>query len=75
MQKKVCVNSSDISTVESQEDIDVEINQKINASTLYTLKLDARNGVKNALSSGERKYAGKTMPACGLYLKSVEYID
>ncbi len=31
--------------------------------------------VKNALSSGERKYAGKTMPACGLYLKSVEYID
>ena len=29
--------------------------------------------VKNALLSGERKYAGKTMPACGLYLKSVEY--
>ncbi|MDE6583665.1 MAG: tRNA pseudouridine(38-40) synthase TruA, partial [Clostridia bacterium] len=29
--------------------------------------------VEKALKSGERKYAGKTMPACGLYLKKVEY--
>ena len=29
--------------------------------------------VEKALSTGERKYAGPTMPACGLYLKSVKY--
>ena len=29
--------------------------------------------VKKALDLGERKYAGKTMPPCGLYLKKVEY--
>lgn len=30
--------------------------------------------VKLALSTGERKYAGKTMEPCGLYLKKVEYL-
>lgn len=29
--------------------------------------------VKNALDTGQRKFAGKTMEACGLYLKKVEY--
>lgn len=29
--------------------------------------------IKTALKTGERKYAGKTMPACGLYLKKVVY--
>ncbi|MBP3431434.1 MAG: tRNA pseudouridine(38-40) synthase TruA [Clostridia bacterium] len=29
--------------------------------------------VKKALDTGERKHAGKTMEACGLYLKKVEY--
>ena len=32
-----------------------------------------REDVEKALSTGERKYAGKTMPACGLYLKEVVY--
>lgn len=31
------------------------------------------NDVKKALESGQRKFAGQTMPACGLYLKKVEY--
>ena len=31
--------------------------------------------VKKALDLGERKHAGIVMPACGLYLKSVNYID
>lgn len=30
--------------------------------------------IEKALSSGERKHAGQTMPACGLYLKKVEYV-
>ena len=29
--------------------------------------------VEKALALGERKHAGQTMPACGLYLKSVKY--
>lgn len=29
--------------------------------------------IQKALDTGERKYAGKTMSACGLYLKKVEY--
>ena len=31
--------------------------------------------IKNALLSGDRKSLGKTMPAKGLCLKSVEYFD
>lgn len=31
------------------------------------------SSVQKALQIGERKYAGTTMPACGLYLKKVEY--
>lgn len=30
--------------------------------------------IEKALATGERKYAGQTMPACGLFLKSVEYV-
>ncbi len=56
------VNSSDISTVESQEDIDVEINQKINASTLYTLKLDARNACQIRINASFRQ-GGLMTPA------------
>lgn len=32
------------------------------------------NDVKMALETGERKFAGKTMEPCGLYLKKVEYL-
>ncbi len=35
-------------------------------------KLTAQD-IQKALETGERKYAGKTMEACGLYLKKVEY--
>ncbi len=35
-------------------------------------KLTQEN-VEQALASGKREYAGQTMPACGLYLKRVEY--
>lgn len=31
--------------------------------------------VKKALETGDRKFAGKTMAACGLYLKNVEYLN
>ena len=30
--------------------------------------------VKNALETGNRNNSGQTMPACGLYLKNVEYV-
>ena len=33
----------------------------------------AAEAVPDIINSGDRKKAGKTMPACGLYLYSVEY--
>ncbi len=33
----------------------------------------SKEDVEKALLSGQRKYAGQTMPSCGLYLKCVEY--
>ncbi len=56
------VNSSDISTVEVQEDLDVEINQKINAGTAYTLKLDARNACQIRINATFRQ-GGLMTPA------------
>ncbi len=35
----------------------------------------SEDDISKALSLGERKFAGKTMPACGLYLEKVCYLD
>lgn len=35
----------------------------------------SQNDIKKVLETGERKYAGITMPPQGLYLKKVEYIE
>ena len=56
------VNSSDISPVYTQDDLDVDLNQKINASTLDTLKLDALNACQIRINAHFRE-GGLMTPA------------